>query len=130
MRKLITIVFTCFIILCGGSVKADAATLHVAHSSALSWSASYTIVTSGNKIKNVSNIKVSTRLGAITKTYMTKDFASKVTLYLVQLVPLSIKQLYLLICKRVSYTLRSLILINHRLRWCNPIIINNHICTH
>ncbi len=130
MRKLITIVFTCFIILCGGSVKANAATLHVAHSSALSWSASYTIVTSGNKIKNVSNIKVSTRLGAITKTYMTKDFASKVTLYLVQLVPLSIKQLYLLICKRVSYTLRSLHLTNHRLRWCNPIIINNHICTH
>ncbi|MCT3570065.1 Hypothetical protein UCCLB521_1925 [Levilactobacillus brevis] len=82
MRKLITIIFTCFIILCGGSVKADAATLHVAHSSALSWSASYTIVTSGNKIKNVSNIKVSTRLGAITKTYMTKDSASKVTLHL------------------------------------------------
>ena len=54
----------------------------MAHSSALSWSASYTIVTSGNKIKNVSNIKVSTRLGAITKTYMTKDSASKVTLHL------------------------------------------------
>lgn len=82
MKKLLITMFTCVSVLLGGMVNADAASFRVSHDVPLSWSASYTIVTSGDHIKDVKNVKATARMGKITKTYVSYDAANRVTLHI------------------------------------------------
>ncbi|AKP64694.1 DUF5626 family protein [Levilactobacillus koreensis] len=86
MKTLFVTMVTCLAILFGGMANADAATLNVVHHSALSWSANYKIETSGDKIKKVSNVKASSRIGKITRQYVTQDSSNKVTLHITRVV--------------------------------------------
>jgi len=82
MKKLLITIFTCMAILFGGVVNANAASFRVSHDVPLSWSAGYTIITSGDHIKDVKNIKATARMGKITKTYVTHDASNRVTLHI------------------------------------------------
>lgn len=82
MKKLSIMMFTCMAILFGGVANANAASFHVSHDVPLSWSASFTIVTSGDHIKDVKNVKETARMGKITKTYVTHDASNRVTLHI------------------------------------------------
>lgn len=82
MKKILVTMFTCGVILFGGVVSASAASFRVSHDVPLSWSASCTIVTSGDHIKNVKDVKTRARMGKITKAYVTHDAVNKVTLHI------------------------------------------------
>lgn len=82
MKKILITVLTCATILLGDMGNANAASFRVSHDVPLSWSASYTIVTSGDHIKDVKNVKATTRMGKITKTYVSHDAANRVTLHI------------------------------------------------
>jgi len=82
MKNIIVTIFTGIIFLVGGTGTAKAATMNVSHNSTLSWSASYQIKTSGNHILDVSNIKVSSKIGSITGKYITHDSPNRVTLHI------------------------------------------------
>ncbi|MFC6259445.1 DUF5626 family protein [Levilactobacillus fujinensis] len=87
MKKLFITMFTCAAIFFGGgALQADAATMNVSHDSALSWSASYKVVTSGNQIKSVKDVQASAKIGRIVKKHITRDSASKVTLHITRAV--------------------------------------------
>lgn len=83
MKKIITIMLTLTIIL-SVELPASAANLHVAHTSSLSWRASYDIKTKGNKIIKVSHIKTFSYIGKIVSRKIIRNSNSKVTLRMVK----------------------------------------------
>lgn len=83
MKKIITIMLTLTIIL-SVELPASAANLHVAHTSSLSWRASYDIKTKGNKIIKISHIKTFSYIGKIVSRKIIRNSNSKVTLRMVK----------------------------------------------
>jgi len=79
MKKIIITLLTTLMFIFPG-LTANAATLNVAHTSALSWQASYDITTKGNKITKVSHIKVHSYTGRITSKKIIRSGNNKVTL--------------------------------------------------
>lgn len=82
MKKTIITLLAFFAVLFSGGLDSKAATLNVSHTSALSWSASYQVKTSGNRIVGVTSVKANAKVGKIEKKYITRDSSSKVTLHL------------------------------------------------